>query len=45
MTHVVVSHRTAVLVATIVLVVVAILMFATSGDALRMPVGLCPPNC
>ena len=45
MPHVVASHRTALLIATILLLVAAILMFAASGDALRMPVSLCPPSC
>ena len=45
MPYVIASHRTAVLLATILLFVAAILMFAASGDALRMPIGLCPPQC
>ncbi len=40
MPYVIASHRTALLIATILLPVAAILMHATTGDALRMPVGL-----
>ena len=45
MTHVIVSHRTAVLVGTILLLLAAILMLATTGDAHHSPIGICPPNC
>ncbi len=45
MTHVIVSHRTALLVGTILLLLAAILMFAMTGHAHRVPIGQCSPNC